>query len=411
MRSHLEILHAVAQHVNRSLDLGEVLRSAVEALTHVTGHEIASLHVLAQDGQSLELKAERGMSPALRRINERLPVGQGLIGGVAATGQMVKLDEVGADPRLLGSATGVVRAEGIMGFVCVPIRSRGRILGTLSLGRRLPEPFEDTDVVLLEAAADQIGLALDNAQLYAELQRRLDELRWAQDQLIQAEKLSAVGQLAAGVAHEINNPLTTILGHVYLLKAKHDLEEPVRERLEIIGQEVARAAQIVRDLLLFARHYTPERRPCLLADQVRRVLTLAEPQLRQEGIEVRTEFSACPPVLADENQIQQVLLNLIQNARQAMAGQAGRRTLTIRVARLDGSARVEVLDTGPGIPQECLPRIFDPFFTTKPPGQGTGLGLSVSHGIVAEHGGRLSGANRPEGGAAFVVELPVSSAA
>ena len=157
---------------------------------------------------------------------------------------------------------------------------------------------------------------------------------------------------------------------------------------------------------MFARHYTPERRPCSLADQVRRVLELKTYQLRQDDVEIRTEFTPCPPVYADENQIQQVLLNLVQNAHQAMARQTTPHVLTVRVGPVDGGARIEVLDTGPGIPPDVLPRIFDPFFTTKPPGEGSGLGLSVSYGIVTEHGGDLRAENRPEGGAAFVIELP-----
>ncbi|MCL6639917.1 MAG: GAF domain-containing protein [Candidatus Rokubacteria bacterium] len=407
MDKHLRILHTVAETVSRSLDVDEVLRTAVEALTHVTGHEIASLHLIAADGARLQLRGERGMSERLRQVNETLPVGQGLIGKVAATGRSVRLDNVAAEPDLFSPARNAVRSDAIRGFVCVPIRARERILGTLSLGRRTPDRFTDVDVALLEATADQIGIALDNARLYSEVQRQLDELRRTQAQLIRAEKLSAVGELASGVAHEINNPLTTILGQAHLLLADRQLPAAARERLTIIAEETSRAARIVQNLLTFARHYTPERRACSLPDQFRRVLQLKAYQLQQDGIRVETEFSPCPPVYADENQIQQVLLNLVQNAHQAMARHDGPRALTIRVAPVDGAARIEVLDTGPGIPPEHLPKIFDPFFTTKPPGEGSGLGLSVSYGIISEHAGRLWGENRPGGGAAFIIELPL----
>jgi len=121
---------------------------------------------------------------------------------------------------------------------------------------------------------------------------------------------------------------------------------------------------------------------------------------------VTLDLADCPTVWADENQIQQVLLNLVQNAHQAMARRSGERQLTVRLRPRDGRVAIEVLDTGPGIPLQLLSRIFDPFFTTKPPGEGTGLGLSVSYGIVGQHGGRLYAENRPEGGATFVVELP-----
>jgi len=262
-------------------------------------------------------------------------------------------------------------------------------------------------VALVEATADQIGIALDNARLYSETRRQLEELRLTQAQLIRAEKLSAVGELASGVAHEINNPLTTILGQAHLLLSRPDLSEYLRERLTVISEETARAARIVQNLLMFARHYPPERRPAALAELARRVLELIAYQLEKDKIRVVTEFGPCPAVLVDENQVQQVMLNLVQNAHQAMAKHRGPRILNVRIRATGTHAITEVLDTGPGIPPEVLPRIFDPFFTTKPPGEGSGLGLSVSYGIVTEHGGRLRGDNRPEGGAIFAVELPV----
>jgi C4-dicarboxylate-specific signal transduction histidine kinase len=383
------------------------LKTALDSLTQVTGHEIASLHVLSEDGTRLRLRSERGMSAHLREVNETLPVGAGLIGKVAATGETVLLDSAADDPQLFPPAKRAVKTDHIRGFVCVPIRSRGRILGTLSLGRQTQDRFNELEVALLEATGHQIGIALDNAKLYSESQRQLEELKLTQAQLIRAEKLSAVGELASGVAHEINNPLTTILGQSHLLLASGDVKEAARDRLNIIAEETSRAARIVQNLLMFARHYTPERRPCSLADQVRRVLELKAYQLRQDDVEIRTEFTPCPPVYADENQIQQVLLNLVQNAHQAMARQAPPHILTVRVRPVDGGGRIEVLDTGPGIPPDVLPKIFDPFFTTKPPGDGSGLGLSVSYGIISEHSGRLWGENRPDGGAAFIVELPV----
>jgi two-component system NtrC family sensor kinase len=293
------------------------------------------------------------------------------------------------------------------GFVCVPIRSRGRILGTLSLGRRTAERFEEREVALVQATAHQIGIALDNARLYSETRRQLDELKRTQSQLIHVEKLSAVGELASGVAHEINNPLTTILGQTHLLQGEANLPPAARERVQVISEETARAARIVQNLLMFARHYAPERRPCSLVDLVKRVLDLKTYQLEQDNVRVITELGACPLVYADANQIQQVLLNLVQNAHQAMTDHAGTRVLTLRVRASKQWAVIEVLDTGPGIPPNVLAKIFDPFFTTKAAGHGSGLGLSVSYGIISEHRGRLRAQNRPGGGAAFVVELPL----
>jgi C4-dicarboxylate-specific signal transduction histidine kinase len=404
---HLQILHTVAETVGRSLDVAEVLRTALDALTHVTGHEISSLHLLSDDGQSLHLRGDRGLSPELREINRVLRVGHGLIGGVAATGQTLNVRNVVTTPNLLPAAKRVVRKDRQRAFLCVPIHSRGRILGTLSLGRQTNKTFGRAEVALVEATADQIGIALDNARLYSETLRQLDELKRAQAQLVHAEKLWAVGELASGVAHEINNPLTTILGQTHLLLERADATPHMRERLTIISDEASRAARIVQNLLLFSRHYAPERRPCSVADQVRRVLELKAYQLEVDKIQVETDFADCPPVWADENQVQQVILNLVQNAHQAMT-QQDERVLTVRLRPADGVVVLELLDTGTGIPADVMPRLFDPFFTTKPPGEGSGLGLSVSYGIVAEHKGKLRGENRTDRrGAVFTVELPI----
>ena len=392
MEPHLKILYTVAETVSRTLDVEAVLRTALEALTHVTGHEIASFHLLSADGATLELRGHRGLSPRLREVNRMLPVGQGLIGGAAAAGKAVTVKDVQASTEVQPSAEDAVRRDHIHGFVSVPIQARGRLLGMLSLGRQTRDPFDDEDVALLEATAHQIGIALDNARLYSEL--------------VHAEKLSAVGELASGVAHEINNPLTTILGQAQLLLGRTDVPLPVRARVEMMADEASRAARIVQNLLLFARHYPPERRPCAISDQVERVLALKRYQLDRDKVRVLTEFTTCPPVWADENKIQQVLLNLVQNAHQALLRQTSDRVLTLRVRPRGPRVVIEVIDNGPGIPADALPRIFDPFFTTKPPGEGSGLGLSVSYGIVGQHGGRLYAENRPEGGASFIVELP-----
>jgi len=151
---------------------------------------------------------------------------------VAATGVTMTFADIGASPALFAPAQAIVRADRIQGFVCVPVNSRGRILGTLSLGRQTDVPFDEPEIALLEATADQVGIALDNARLYSESVRQLEELRLKQAQLVHAEKLSAVGELASGVAHEINNPLTTILGQAQLLMDRRDIAPDVRERIK-----------------------------------------------------------------------------------------------------------------------------------------------------------------------------------
>jgi signal transduction histidine kinase/FixJ family two-component response regulator len=406
---HVRILHRIGEAISATLDVDEVLRIALDALTHVTGHEISSLHLLSPDGLTLHLRGDRGLRPRLREINRILPTGQGLIGGVAATGKTLHWAHVSESADLLPAARAAVTQEGIHAFVCVPIHSRGRILGALSLGRRTPEAFSESEIALVEACANQIGLALQNAQLYVATKRQLEDLKSAEAQLIEGEKLSTVGKLAAGLAHETRNRLTAILGQAELLLMGSDDPAKVRERLHTIVQETSRAAQMLQNLLRFTGRHPAERHPCRLEDQLRWVLELKGHQLMRDGVEIVTDFQDVRPVLADEGQIQQVLLNLVQNAHQAMAAQQGPRVLTLRLSDTDGpNVRLEVLDSGPGIHPHVLPRIFDAFTTTKAPGEGTGLGLWVSYAIAEQHQGSLRASNLPEGGAAFVLELPAA---
>src|SRR5262245_35438334 len=407
---HLEILRTVTEAVSRSLNLNEVLQKSVEALTHVTGHEISSLHLIAADGRTLLLRGDRGLSDRLREVNRSLPVGEGLIGRVAVTGHTRRVDEVTQEGDLLDAARSVVARDGIRGFVCVPIRARHRILGTLSLGRQDPAPFSDEEVALLESAADQIGLALDNARLYSETRHQLEDLRRNQTEVVKAERLAAVGELAGGVAHEINNPLMIILGQVHLLLQSQDSVQ-ILNGLKVIDGATKRAAEIIRDLVLFAEHFPLRPTRCRVADQVQRVIELQSARLEAQGIVGRMEIQETPEIWADVGQLQEVFFHLIHNAEQAMVAAHHGGTLTVRIGPGVGGVRVEIADDGPGIPPEDLPRIFNPFFTTKAPGEGRGLGLSVAYSIVAEHDGRLRADNRAEGGAVFVVDLPLGSPA
>ncbi len=234
-----------------------------------------------------------------------------------------------------------------------------------------------------------------------------DERRLA-EQLLQQEKLAALGQLVSGVAHELNNPLAGVIAFSQLLLAEDAGKVDQRRAIETIHEEARRAAKIVSNLLTFARQHTPERRTTDLNQVVADTLELRGYAMRVAGIEVRSELdSALPLTWADPFQLQQVFLNLLGNAEQALRDHPGERRVTLRTAQAGDRLHVTVTDTGPGISPEYLGRIFDPFFTTKPVGEGTGLGLSISDGIVREHGGRIVAENAAGGGARFVVELPL----
>jgi len=240
------------------------------------------------------------------------------------------------------------------------------------------------------------------------LQEDLSESARLQQQLLRSEKLSSVGVLAAGVAHEINNPLTTILGYAKLLLEGVDADSPDRAALELVAEEAQRVQMIVRNLLDFSRQESGEKRPQPLADLIRHTLALVGPDLRKRRVKVVEELSAdLPLVLVDGRRLEQVFVNLLTNAGHAMTDGG---TLTLRSGTLDDVAPaqvyVEFSDDGPGIRGKNIDRIFDPFFTTKAPGAGTGLGLSVSHGIVSDHGGKIEVESTQGSGATFRVILP-----
>jgi two-component system NtrC family sensor kinase len=239
--------------------------------------------------------------------------------------------------------------------------------------------------------------------------RDVTDQKMLQEQLIQSEKMSAIGQLVSGVAHELNNPLAGISAFAQLLLAEKRFPPDQRTAAETIYSEARRASRIVQNLLTFARQHKAEKGPAAMNQVLDDTLELRGYELRVRGIDVRREYDeALPDTMGDAHQLQQVFLNLITNAEQAMERAEGRHhRLTVRTRRAGEAIRIEIEDTGSGVPANLLERIFNPFFTTKPTGHGTGLGLSISLGIVREHEGRIWAENAPQGGARFVVELPV----
>ena len=248
----------------------------------------------------------------------------------------------------------------------------------------------------------------------AQLEQAYGELKDLRERFTQAEKLSLMGQLLAGVGHEINNPLTAVIGYSQLLlrEGRVRADAPLRASLEKVEQQAVRCQKIVKNLLAFGRQHEAERRPVGLNALIADCLELEATQITAHNIHVVRHLDPeLPTTQADYFRLQQVFLNVLLNAQQAMNEHRGSGTLTVRTRRRGGHLRVEVEDDGPGIPPEVMPRIFEPFFTTKEVGKGTGLGLSLSYGIVKEHGGELWAENRPEGGARFVVELPLVAVA
>jgi signal transduction histidine kinase len=285
---------------------------------------------------------------------------------------------------------------------------RERLLGVLAVYGRAPRHFNDEEKRVLGSLAHQTAIALDKARLYAELQNNLRRLHETQAQLIQADKLKALGTLLSGMAHELNNPLSTIRLSVQLIKRTSAVGgAAVTRRLDVIDAACTRASRIISDLLVFARRRSPERRLVAVNEIIQTALRLQRPQLELNKIRLVTRLEPIPSIWADSHQIQQVFLNLFSNAIHAMSTAESERVLTVSSVHRGSEVVVEVQDRGPGIPPEHLGRIFDPFFTTKATGAGTGLGLSLSIGIVEAHGGRMHVENVAGAGARFTLRLPI----
>ncbi|MGQ9546401.1 MAG: PAS domain S-box protein [Dehalococcoidia bacterium] len=227
------------------------------------------------------------------------------------------------------------------------------------------------------------------------------------ERLMMADRLASLGELVAGTAHELNNPLTSILGFSHLLMEK-ELPDDIREDLKLINSEAQRAVSITQSLLAFARRHATTKHPTQINNVIEDVLKLRAYELKVNSIQVEKQLAPdLPEIIIDYFQMQQVFLNIINNAEYFMVEAHGRGTLTIATRRQNDNVVISIADDGPGIPEENLRRIFDPFFTTKPPGRGTGLGLSICHGIVTEHGGQIYAESQLGKGTTILVELPI----
>lgn len=274
---------------------------------------------------------------------------------------------------------------------------------------------------LLASSFVLVVLLIENSRLYAQIRRLYLEreeqnrsleatVRERTEQLLQSEKVATMGSLLAGVAHELNNPLAVVMGQTHMLM-EVSTDASVLQRAEKINTAAGRCVRVVRNFLALARKRPPERTEVVINQVVRDAVELLAYEFRSEGVDVVTTLADdLPPLSADAHQLHQVLVNLLTNAHHAMRKVEGLKRISL-ITRADaarGRIRLEVADTGPGIPHDIQEKVFEPFFTTKPPGQGTGLGLSLCRNIVAQHGGTLSLTSAPGRGTTFVVELPSS---
>lgn len=335
-----------------------------------------------------------------------------LAGQVFRTGEPVLV----TDTRLEDSSAGFLASLGLRAAIAAPLKHHGRLLGILTVAHQDPENFGESDLRMLRSIGEQAALAVRNAQLHADLQSyaqnlesmveaRTRELREAQEQLVQNEKLAALGRLAAGIAHEVNNPLQPILNCLEV--AIEDIENNQlvdMESLRVAEREVQRIKTIVSKLLDFSRPSTAESVPVDLHDLVHEVLLLTNRQLERMKVRVHTKLEPVRAPTGAPSQLKQVLLNLVLNAAESMPG-GGDIRIEVRPDH-DGVA-LRIADTGVGMDQQTMARIFEPFYTTK--GKGTGLGLAVTYGIIQGHGGEIKVESQPGQGSSFTVWLPVRS--
>jgi PAS domain S-box-containing protein len=414
-REHMEALTAAATTINSSLELPVVLEEILVALGKVIAYDTAS--VILRDGDVWRVYAGRGLPPGVVGMWTFADDNE-LTQRMVRTQQPVILD----DARTVDSfrvANGQITVRGWMG---IPLVVRERMIGYLTLDSSRIGAYGADDAAYAVGFAQQAATAVENARLHADLRAQLAALEAAQERLVQSEKLAAIGELVAGVAHELNNPLSAVMLYAQLLQQKGVATGTMKRDLDRIVEQAQRASNIVQSLLDFARQRTPIRKVVRVEELVRKSLALIRYELNTHNIGTHLEAAdGLPPTMADPHQLQQVLVNLFTNAYQAMyqANSGGSLTVTVthgpsRYLDKRGTGevlRVAVADTGPGIDPGLLSRIFDPFFTTKEPGDGTGLGLSVCHGIVREHGGHIWADSVLGQGSTFYVELPVVAAA
>ena len=389
---NLFALNKAAQVLTSVLDPRSLTEMAVDVATEIGRAKSGALYVAGSPGESYRLAGVKSLD-----------------GGSFAS----DLGSAAAIARRAGSLKSRPFLSPIPGRaeegLIVPVHLGELLVGFFMLLDRMnPEPWSQDDFEVLETLAAHVAVCLQNARLYRKVTEQYEALEVAQARRVQTEKLATMGTLLAGVAHELNNPLSVILGHTAIL-CQTSKDESLRARAGKIASASERCARIVKNFLAIARERPPERESVSLHQVVEEAVELLAYHLRSDGVDVVMALADDVPALwADPHQLHQVVVNLVSNAHHAMRKSPPPRTITVtsRFEPARALVRLEVADTGPGVPPEVRSRIFDPFFTTKPTGEGTGLGLSLCQGIIEGHAGSIWLADSTGRGAVFVIELP-----
>ena len=400
----LTILSAVGKSVVSLMDIEELLSRIVEAGVYLTSAEEGFLLLVDRESDDLYLRAAKNLGNDQTQ-GFRLKVDDSLAGEVVRTGKPVRRGGKGTGRDFKVKTGYLVRS-----LLHVPLLLRGEVLGVLSVDNQLSAvEFTEEDQYLLSTLADYAAISIENSTLYKELSTKMGDLERSQQELLESSKLAAVGTLAAGVAHEFNNLLAAISGHTELGLVSDDMDE-IKRALEVVIATVDRAKKVTQNLLTFARRREPRMEMADVTEAVESPLRLMERDLEKSNIEVVRRFSEVPPVVCDTGQISQVCLNLLTNARDALLPDGG--TVTVEIREDGDDVMIAFADTGTGIPDRVLDNLFQPFVTTKGPlggGEmaGSGLGLSVSYGIIKNHGGTIEVETEREHGSTFTIRLPI----
>ncbi|MBK9209263.1 MAG: GAF domain-containing protein [Anaerolineales bacterium] len=416
----LGLIHEVVQQVIGLNDKKEVAYITADLVAQYFKYELAAI-LLIDDEQKYSIQ---GIGGTQSETVKRALAGQGFLlpngvtGHVSQTGESILINDTKLEKLHVPLKGWAARSE-----ICVALKDGENILGIIDVESREQNAFTHNDLIAIESLAGILAAVISSANQYQKLQETIRQLRTieielnarmeaqrsAENRLIQAAKLAAVGEMAAGIAHELNNPLTTVTGFSELVLEELPDGSAHREELEMVLREARRASDVVRRLLDFSRQGERTRIRADINEVVNDVIALTRHLIHTNNVELRIELNeSLPWVSIDHNQMKQVLLNLIHNALQAMP-KGGELQVGTSTAKRDERDWVimSVKDSGIGIKPADQERIFEPFFTTKGDRGGTGLGLSVTYGIITDHGGTIEISSEPDKGSIFAVWLPI----
>ncbi len=400
-RIDFETLYNILRDISTSLHSGAYVKDVLETIVKKSAEMLnargALIRILNSETRQLEFGAAYGLSD--QYVSKGPIPGEEVITDLCRQNRIILIRDILNDPRVQHPQE--AWAEGIRMMIDAPITYKEDVLGILRIYFDEPREFSEEELQYLILIAERGASVIQKAHLIEMQESRYDQLA------LQTEKLSALGRMAAGIAHEINNPLAGILLFSSNLLKKSPKEGPFREGLEVIIQETLRCKTIIQDLLEFSRASEPKTSLANVNNVIERAIHLLENEFRLRHIRLEVDLSKqLPETLIDENQMEQIFVNLLLNAIQAIEEEG---TVTIRshVSPDHKTVVIEISDTGCGISPENMSKIFEPFFSTK--AKGTGLGLAVTYGIVQKHGGHIYAFSQPKQGARFVVELPIRS--